>query len=42
MGELSNLYQIEDRIDVVGNIGVNAFNGMENLQINIKDIRKAH
>ena len=42
MGELSNVYQIEDRIDVVGNIGVNAFNGMENLQINIKDIRKAH
>lgn len=42
MGELSNLYQIEDRIDVVGNIGVNTFNGMENLQINIKDIRKAH
>ena len=41
MGDLTEQYKIEDRVDIVGTIDVNAFNGNENVQITIKDIRKA-
>lgn len=41
MGELSSEYQIGDRVDIVGTLEVNQFNGNENVQINIKDIRKS-
>lgn len=41
LGELTNEYKIDDRVDVVGNLEVNSFNGMENIQINIKDIMKS-
>jgi len=41
LGELSNDYRIGDKIDVVGNLEVNSFNGVENIQINIKDIMKS-
>ena len=40
LGELSNAYQIGDRVDIVGTLEVNQFNGNENVQMNIKDIRK--
>lgn len=42
IGELAEIYQIEDKVDVVGNININVFNGLESLQLNIKDIRKTH
>ena len=42
IGELADIYQIEDKVDVVGNININVFNGVESLQLNIKDIRKTH
>ena len=41
LGELTNEYKIDDRVDVVGNLEINSFNGMENIQINIKDIMKS-
>ena len=41
LGELSNEYKIGDKVDVVGNLEINSFNGMENIQINIKDIMKS-
>lgn len=40
-GELVTQYQIDDRIDVVGNIGINTFNNIEKIQIVLKDIRKS-
>ena len=39
MGDLTEQYKIEDRVDIVGTIDVNAFNENENVQITIKDIR---
>ncbi len=41
MGELVEDYRIGDRIDVVGVLEVNTFNGVDTLQINMKDIMKA-
>lgn len=41
MGYLAEDYLIGDKIDVVGNIEINSFNGMDNLQINLKDIMKS-
>jgi len=41
IGELSEHYLIGDKIDVVGNLEINSFNGQEKVQINIKDIMKS-
>ena len=41
LGELVNLYKIGDKIDIVGNLEINSFNGVDNIQINIKDIMKS-
>ena len=41
LGYLSNEYRIGDKIDVVGNLEINTFNGVDNLQINIKDVMKS-
>lgn len=41
LGELSNEYRIGDKIDIVGNLEINTFNGVDNIQINIKDIMKS-
>lgn len=41
IGNLADEYRIGDRIDVVGNLEINVFNGFENLQINIKDVMKS-
>lgn len=42
MGELSSEYLIGNKIDVVGTLEINSFNNMENIQINLKDIRKSY
>ena len=42
MGNLANDYLLGDRIDVVGSLEINKFNGRENVQINLKDIRKSY
>ena len=41
LGELSNDYRIGDKIDVVGNLEINSFNGVDNIQINMKDVMKS-
>ncbi len=41
IGSLADEYRIGDRIDVVGVLEINNFNGVESLQINIKDIMRA-
>lgn len=41
LGELSNEYLIGDKIDVVGTLELNSYNGQEQVQINLKDIMKS-
>lgn len=41
LGYLSNEYKIGDKIDVAGVLEINTFNGIDNIQINIKDIMKS-
>ena len=41
IGELANEYKIGDKVDIVGNLEINSFNGVDNIQINIKDIMKS-
>lgn len=42
MGKLSEKYLIDDKVDVVGNLDINSFNGMESIQIILKDMRKSY
>ena len=42
LGELANDYRIGDKVDVVGNLEINSFNGVDNIQINIKDVMKSY
>lgn len=42
MGELSNEYLIGNKVDVVGTLEINNFNNSENIQINLKDMRKSY
>ena len=42
MGHLVDEYLLGDKIDVLGNLEVNSFNGRESVQINLKDIRKSY
>ena len=39
MGNVANKYTIEDKIDLVGGLELNSYNGTEKMQINLKDIR---
>ena len=41
LGHLAEEYTIGDKIDVVGVLEINTFNGVDTLQINIKDIMKS-
>ena len=41
MGELAQDYRIGDKIDVVGTLEINSFNGMDSIQINMKDLMKS-
>lgn len=41
LGELANEYKIGDKIDVVGNLEINSYNGNDNIQINVKDVMKS-
>ena len=40
MGDIAEKYLIGDKVDVVGSLEINDFGGNENMQINLKDIRK--
>ena len=41
LGHLADEYRIGDKIDVVGTLEINSFNGVDNLQINLKDVMKS-
>ena len=41
LGELAEEYLIGDKVDIVGHLEVNTFNGQEKIQINLKDIMKS-
>ena len=41
MGHLADEYRIGDKIDIVGVLEVNTFNGVDSLQINLKDVMKS-
>ncbi len=41
MGEKVQEYRIGDRIDVIGSLEINEYNGMKNIQLNLKDIMKS-
>ena len=41
LGYLADEYIIGDKIDIVGTLEINSFNGVDNLQINIKDVMKS-
>ena len=41
LGYLANEYKIGDKIDVVGTLEINSFNGVDSMQINIKDVMKS-
>ncbi len=42
IGFLAEEYRIGDRIDTVGTLEINSFNGFSSIQINVKDIRKSY
>ena len=42
LGNLSNEFLIGDKVDVVGILEINNYNGNESIQLNIKDIRKSY
>ena len=42
MGSYSEEYLIGDKIDIIGVLETNTFNGIESVQINMKDIRKSY
>ena len=42
MGNLVNEYLLGEKVDVVGSLEVNKFNGRESIQINLKDMRKSY
>lgn len=42
LGNLIEDFKIGDRVDIAGSLEINSFNGVENIQINIKDIIKSY
>lgn len=41
MGEYAELYKLGDKVDIVGTLDINSYNGTENVQMNLKDIIKS-
>ena len=41
LGNLANDYKIGDKVNIAGFLEINSFNGMDSIQINIKDIMKS-
>lgn len=41
MGSLAEEYLIGDKVDILGTLEVNSYNGIETIQINLKDIMKS-
>ena len=42
MGEYAEEYLIGDKVDVIGNLEINEYNGNSFVQINMKDLRKSY
>ena len=42
MGDLSEKYLLDDKVDVVGSLEINSFNGNKSIQIVMKDLRKSY
>ena len=42
LGKYADEYLIGDKIDILGVLEVNSFNGVDSIQINMKDIRKSY
>lgn len=42
IGELAEKYCLDDKVDIVGSLDINSFNGNDSVQIVIKDIRKSY
>ncbi len=41
LGEYAEEYKIGDKVDIVGNLDINSYNGMETIQMNLRDISKS-
>ena len=41
LGEYLNEFKIGDKVDIAGNLEINSYNGVDSIQINIKDIMKS-
>ncbi len=41
LGHFSNDFVIGDRVDIAGSLEINSFNGVDSIQINIKDLIKS-
>ena len=41
LGFLVDEYRLGDKVDVAGNLEINSFNGIESIQINLKDMMKS-
>lgn len=41
LGEFANEFRIGDNVDLIGNLEINSFNGMDSIQINLKDMKKS-
>ena len=42
MGNLVQEYCLGEKIDILGNLEINRYNGVETVQINLRDIRKSY
>lgn len=41
LGEYVNSYKLGDKVDIVGNLDINSYNGRESVQVSLKDISKS-
>ena len=41
MGEMTNSLKIGDRVDIIGALEINEYNGYRNIQMNLKDVMKS-
>ena len=41
LGEYVDNYKLGDKVDIVGNLDINSYNGRESVQVNLKDISKS-
>lgn len=41
LGEYVEDYRLGDKVDIVGNLEINSYNGMESMQVNLRDINKS-